>query len=257
MAGEIKKREDWRDHLFMAFVDNVSLQISWSKVRNVFKDYRRVVDLFIDRRRNDSVRKRSTFAFVRYCSEEELRRVMNMGNMRLVDSHKIRVKRVAFGWKARKRAHGSLIAAQRESNWIANGGRDLRSYKEVVELSGNRRYDTHRLQVETRCEDDDSESDQTDGEKETEFLLSILEGNSEWLNKSMVGTMKPQITQSKVQEELVNRGITARVQIMDDRKLLITFEEAGEINWLVNRYPVIWGMWFDGIKPFGRIDKEN
>ncbi|WRX15835.1 RNA recognition motif domain - like 10 [Theobroma cacao] len=234
----------------MAFVDNVSLQISWSKVRNVFKDYRRVVDLFIARRRNDSVRKRSTFAFVRYCSEEELRRVVNMVT-------KSESKGWLLDWKARKRAHGSLIAAQRESNWIANGGRDLRSYKEVVELSGNRRYDTHRLQVETRCEDDDSESDQTDGEKETEFLLSILEGNAEWLNKSMVGTMKPQITQSKVQEELVNRGITARVQIMDDRKLLITFEEAGEINWLVNRYPVIWGMWFDGIKPFGRIDKEN
>ncbi|WRX13420.1 hypothetical protein QQP08_005907 [Theobroma cacao] len=125
----------------MAFVDNVSLQISWSKVRNVFKDYRRVVDLFIARRLTKS-----------------------------------ESKGWLLDWKARKRAHGSLIAAQRESNWIANGGRDLRSYKEVVELSGNRRYDTHRLQVETRCEDDDSESDQTDGEKETEFLLSILEG---------------------------------------------------------------------------------
>lgn len=60
------------------------------------------MDTFIAKKGRESGRRRSTFAFIRYRLKDEARSAVTLGNLRLVDGHKIVVKRAAFGWKARE-----------------------------------------------------------------------------------------------------------------------------------------------------------
>ncbi|XVF50690.1 hypothetical protein PTKIN_Ptkin04bG0122600 [Pterospermum kingtungense] len=83
-----QQRSDWRANLFTVFFNNLSRRVSRNALWEAFEAYGRVVDIFI----LDHSKRPFCFAFVRYRSVEECRRVVRDGNGRRIDGMLILVK---------------------------------------------------------------------------------------------------------------------------------------------------------------------
>ncbi|XVF78709.1 hypothetical protein PTKIN_Ptkin14bG0157400 [Pterospermum kingtungense] len=125
---------DWRANLFTVFIGQLSIRVSKQELWEVFNRFGRVVDVFIPSGKK-RVWSSVSYAFVRYKTEREIRKAVQLGDGRLLDGRSIIVKKASFGWNARRRSpimkRRSPTLSMRRSDAL-NNERDHRSYKEVV-----------------------------------------------------------------------------------------------------------------------------
>ncbi|XVF78438.1 hypothetical protein PTKIN_Ptkin14bG0133100 [Pterospermum kingtungense] len=94
--------------------------------------YGKVMDVFISYK---YANRKTTFAFVRYKLESEMREAISKGNNRLIDGWKIGVWKAKFGWRDRRLNNGLLSKSTGKlpPNHVEfSKGRDHRSYKDVL-----------------------------------------------------------------------------------------------------------------------------
>ncbi|WRX32402.1 RNA recognition motif domain - like 10 [Theobroma cacao] len=78
-----------RKTIFTAFVDNVSLRVSWKDLKAFFNQFGVVVDIYLPRVSRNRI---TRYAFVRYRYRVELNRAIDMGQNRRLDGRTLSIK---------------------------------------------------------------------------------------------------------------------------------------------------------------------
>ncbi|XVF70808.1 hypothetical protein PTKIN_Ptkin11bG0191400 [Pterospermum kingtungense] len=125
---------DWRAKLFTVFVDRISKKVSKRFLWRFFKDYGKVVDVFIPKRVLNGNR-RFVFAFVRFKQESEFNNAIAKANNRFIDGWHIKVSRENHDKKEIRKGKMKSCDARnscQEDREVALKDRDGRSYRDVV-----------------------------------------------------------------------------------------------------------------------------
>ncbi|EOY13906.1 Uncharacterized protein TCM_032660 [Theobroma cacao] len=207
LEKDIMRRGDWRDHLFTIYVDNVHLTTSWKNLRDAFSEFGVVMDIFIASNGRETCRRRSTYTFVKYHQEKELRRAVRFGNKKIIYGYQIVIKKAAYGWKARKRKTNGEQGVSRITSPKPRTANTIRSYKEALSTvrqafpwsntpvtaqnPGNR-----NATIANRCE----------------ITLFLLEFDFEWLRRSEIDVLKNSMESSVACIGLSNEAIRTSIR---------------------------------------------
>ncbi|KAK3199272.1 hypothetical protein Dsin_022687 [Dipteronia sinensis] len=174
--------KDFRDCLHSIFVDNLNPKVVEVNLWGFFKRYGRVRDVFLS---SKNISRRSCFAFIRFESLEEARRVAESVNGKNVIGWTINSKVAAFGWK-----NGRVGAAKKFGLRVGGGGsvedgKSIGSQQYGIRNRNNCSF-AEALQVRSKKYQIGERS-----EEEIAFLLwDIKSGEDNWLDKCVVGELK-------------------------------------------------------------------
>ncbi|XVF82531.1 hypothetical protein PTKIN_Ptkin16aG0057100 [Pterospermum kingtungense] len=229
---------DWRDHLYTAFVDNLSKRVSRRALWEAFNIYGRVEDVFISFRNA----KPTTFAFVRYKHEVEMRKAIELGNYRRIDGRCISVKKANFGWRDRRSVQNKKFfqecSLDNPSNPKSFKARVDRSYRDVVMGVGIEKEDEVLVGVAKGTLKGNFKS----GEKEESYCfpeviynVEIPNIEMEWLDRSVICKLKEAVSIQMVTEFFKDAGFDCKLAPMGGVTVCATFSSKEERDGFVDK----------------------
>ncbi|KAK0595969.1 hypothetical protein LWI29_011566 [Acer saccharum] len=129
--------EDFRDKLFSIHVDNINPVLDQMGLWSIFKPFGRVRDVYLSPRNSS---RGSLYAFVRFETLEEAKKVATMTNGMHVYGWPIVAKLATFGWKRRRNAAEGFRyrtatndkETKKEEETLDPGMQGKKSYAEIV-----------------------------------------------------------------------------------------------------------------------------
>ncbi|KAK3222643.1 hypothetical protein Dsin_009668 [Dipteronia sinensis] len=109
-ANEHGGRKDFRENLFLVFVDNLKHEVDMASLWGIFKQFGMVMDVFLS---SKSRTRRNLFTFIRFETREEASKVANMVNWMLIYGRTISAKVASHGWSSRRPGHPGV----KTTNW--------------------------------------------------------------------------------------------------------------------------------------------
>ncbi|KAK3229528.1 hypothetical protein Dsin_001409 [Dipteronia sinensis] len=215
----LKERKDFIDRLFSVYVDNLYSKVDLVCLWNVFKVFGRVRDVYLSSKA--SVR-RSNFAFIRFQTLEEARKVAKMTNGMHMYGWSISSKVASYDWSNRR--------------WIGRGSNERNVLSGVSGLSREgdscvRLNQFSKLEKRSFTEvvggNHKCLKDEGGGEEEEKVITMSLDGlksEKEWLERCAVGVLKSFSNISKVNQRLDSIGFVYSTKYLGDKSILWIFE---------------------------------
>ncbi|WRX07883.1 RNA recognition motif domain - like 1 [Theobroma cacao] len=197
----------------MAYIDNLNPNVSWNDDKEFFNEYGIVVDLFIESIKIAPRERKSEYAFVKYRYEKEIWGVTKQGNLKRWGDRIIRVKKVKYGWKERRKSkeeQQNLIHQPREIV-------QLRSSKEV--LAPKMRQGNQRRMLEKNNDDD----------------------------KIQLIKMGLDISYRVIQSRSLSHDIPTKIRPIGEKKVVTILEDEGETDIVLELYLEILDEWFESV----------
>ncbi|KAK3231711.1 hypothetical protein Dsin_003592 [Dipteronia sinensis] len=204
--------KDFRDCLHSIFVDNLNPKVDEVYLWGFFKCYGRVRDVFLS---SKNISRRSCFAFIRFESLEEARKVAESVNGKNVIGWSISSKVVAFGWKNRRLGAVKDFGPRIGDEVPVEDGKIIGSQRYRIRNRNNGSF-AEALQVRSkRCQI---------GEGSDEKIASLLwdnkSGEGNWLDKCAVGELNQFSSMSKVNQRLTSRGFSFTSSYLGDKNIV-------------------------------------
>ena len=241
-------------------MENLS-RVSRRTLWEAFLSYGKVMDVFIHRTNNQSV-KASTFAFVRYKKEAEMLEAIDQGNGRRVDGWLIRVKKASYGWGDRKRVVQDWQKKHQKSSGACIGSvafRDNRSYREVLLGDKDEGFSKTLNPIQKGITMDTTTNmaseDHVNKPKRVEYDLDIPKAEMEWLNMSTRGSIKEGLNLMKITKEMKEAGCKCQISPLDSIAVLLTFQSKEELLETIKEDRL--KPWFDDIAPWKESTKAR
>ena len=145
---DLSRNRDFRESLFSVFIDYLNPKVDVGCLWSVFKVFGRVRDVYLSSKKSS---RRSSFAFIRFETQEEAKRVAIKVNGMHIFGWPIVSKIASFGWNHRRYVSGSsraLLKMENESSKGVGGGcysqisnQSQRSFMEVLTGDQNRGHE--------------------------------------------------------------------------------------------------------------------
>ncbi|KAK6247813.1 hypothetical protein QUC31_019378 [Theobroma cacao] len=235
-----------RKTIFTAFVDNVSLRVSWKDLKAFFNQFGVVVDIYLPRVSRNRI---TRYAFVRYRYRVELNRAIDMGPNRRLDGRTLSIK------EANKPKENSYRTGERPTRiWQEMGvGNGRRTFREVV--TNGALYsdygDTRKLYMEKENINSFQETKELEG-----IRVPIEADEVECTQRSAIGNLRETVSCKAIESYLACEGVTARVRPVGGMNVLVTFDDREEMETLLRQYFEIFEKLFQELKPYN-LEKDE
>ncbi|KAK3217761.1 hypothetical protein Dsin_011731 [Dipteronia sinensis] len=224
---DLSRKKDFRENLFSVFIDYLNPKVDVGCLCGVFKVFRKVRDVYLSSKKSS---RRSSFAFIRFETQEEAKRAAIKVNGMHIFGWPIVSKIASVGWNHKRFVSGSRCALFKVENESSKGGVGVcysqfsnhrqRSFMEVLKGDQNRGHVVATEKAE-EC-----------------FYMSWQQqsGVDDWLSRFPVGVLRMFANISSVNRRLNNRGISFASMYLSDKSLLWCFESGVERDRFLRNY---------------------
>ncbi|KAE8678318.1 hypothetical protein F3Y22_tig00111427pilonHSYRG00438 [Hibiscus syriacus] len=241
------------DECWSAFIDNLSRRVSRRMLRELFLVHGLVMRVFIPSQIRNPKYRFSTFAFVHFKREEDLKRVVDEFNGVVIDGRKISVSPARFkDERSRSRvvlsssnkAAGQINAESsksRERENINRSRRDDRTYRDALLSNGNRRGNNDLL----------SEDIQRRNVKKNIFEMHIPSESANWVKRSLTGIIKYSFQVEFIRNALLKEGYDVQIARWGYvwNSYVIVLKSHEEMLELWSNKEEVLKQWFERVEP--------
>ncbi|XVF04128.1 hypothetical protein REPUB_Repub05bG0055400 [Reevesia pubescens] len=238
------QRFDWRSKFFSVFVSNLSRRVPRSALWEAFSLYGKVADVFIQTNIKPGKDSSSTYAFIRFFSQEDAAKAIRLGNRRLIDGRLIFVKVAIKSGGGTKEKVVNLTLQNEGKRVIDDAPCDGRSYKDVL-LGATWRNDDHVSHSGVGIKEVFKAP-----LKEVNFELDMPKSGMDWLQRSAIGRVHDFISPSKLRDALVKLKVDCSVSPMGGVTFLVTFKSSEEMKSLLESNKLCSQELFQFIEPW-------
>ncbi|KAK3188253.1 hypothetical protein Dsin_027814 [Dipteronia sinensis] len=239
-SGTLGQRRfrDFRETLVSIFVDNLNHQVDQRFLWDLFKVFGRMRDIYLSAA---TVHMKIGYAFVRFGTIEEAKRVAETMNGMYVFGWPIRATVAKHGWKSRNLANtGDAIRHRMQTEddkKVSLEGKGHRgSYADVLK---------EKSEVRGVREGD-----------HMEMLKLVITGSSfsdsRWLENSAMGVMMGFTNVSRVKRRLFNRGFSFTTKYLGGRAILWSFNSSQDCEGFISN-SFFWNDMFSSVQKWSGV----